>query len=430
MKLALITLGCPKNIVDSEQLKGALTGENVQFVEPDQDTDAIIINTCGFIQSAKEEAIEMIFEVIEAKKAGKTRHVLVTGCLATRYLDELKKEIPEVDGFYSNRDIAQAIQDISQQLHVSYHPIAARSLLTPAHYAYLKISEGCDNRCAYCAIPLIRGPLTSRPEAEIIAEARHLIKNGVRELIVIAQDTTNYGQDRGEPGAIVPLLRQLVKIEGLEWLRVMYSHPAHYSDEFIDLVASEDKICKYLDIPIQHISDSILSRMRRRITRSGIEALTKKVRDRIPGVALRTSLIVGFPGESDQEFQELLEYIAGAKFERLGAFVYSPEDGTPAYAWGDEIPLAVKQDRAEQVQMVQSDISQERNQKLVGTIQRVIVDEFDVDQGMFFGRTQWDAPEIDNVIWLKETDLEIGGFYQVKITEAFDFDLIGQVIRN
>ncbi|MCK5738899.1 MiaB/RimO family radical SAM methylthiotransferase, partial [bacterium] len=294
----------------------------------------------------------------------------------------------------------------------------------------LKISEGCDNRCAYCAIPLIRGPLTSRPEAEIIAEARHLIKNGVRELIVIAQDTTNYGQDRGEPGAIVPLLRQLVKIEGLEWLRVMYSHPAHYSDEFIDLVASEDKICKYLDIPIQHISDSILSRMRRRITRSGIEALTKKVRDRIPGVALRTSLIVGFPGESDQEFQELLEYIAGAKFERLGAFVYSPEDGTPAYAWGDEIPLAVKQDRAEQVQMVQSDISQERNQKLVGTIQRVIVDEFDVDQGMFFGRTQWDAPEIDNVIWLKETDLEIGGFYQVKITEAFDFDLIGQVIRN
>jgi len=430
VKIALITLGCPKNLVDSEQLKGALAGEGVSFVEPEQDTDAVIINTCGFIQSAKEEAIDTIFAAIEAQKAGKTRHVLVTGCLATRYLDELKKEIPEVDGFYSNRDLVQAIQDISRQLRIPYHPIAARSLLTPSHYAYLKISEGCNNRCTYCAIPLIRGSLVSRPEAEILAEARHLIKNGVRELIVIAQDTTNYGQDFGEPGAIIPLLRQLVKINGLEWLRIMYTHPAHYTDDFIDLVASEDKICKYLDIPIQHISDSILSRMRRRINRSEIERLIENVRGRIPGVALRTSLIVGFPGETDLEFQELLGFIAGAKFERLGAFVYSSEDGTPAYDWGDKIPLSVKQDRAEQLQMVQADISQERNQHLVGTIQRVIIDEYDAEQEQFFGRTQWDAPEIDNVVWLNEADLEAGGFYQVQITEAFDFDLIGRVIRD
>ncbi len=427
MKLSLITLGCPKNVVDSEWLLGALAGPDVEVVDSIDQAEVIIINTCGFIQSAKEEAIESIFEAVQQKQHGQCRKVLVTGCLVARYLEALKQEIPEVDGFYSNRDLPLAIRQIARTLNFSGESSKKRILLTPAHYAYLKIAEGCNNCCSYCAIPMIRGEMRSFPFDQIIQEAQRLVDNGVQELLVIAQDTTQYGVDLTDGRRTVDLLQRLVQIEPLKWVRLMYTHPAHYSDELIELIAREPKICKYLDLPIQHISDQILRRMRRKIDHQQIEGLIGKLRSKIPNLALRTSVIVGFPGETDAEFDELLDFITRIQFERLGAFAYSPEEGTPAFEFSDPIHPSLQQERLEQVMEVQTQISLERNQSLINTGQEVLVDEYDSQQKMFLGRTQWDAPEIDNSVWLENSNLIPGRFYPVRITRTYEYDLYGKV---
>jgi len=434
MKIALITLGCPKNVVDSERIKGALESTHVNIVtavEAEKYVDVILINTCGFIQSAKTESIETIFEALQLKEQGRCGRVFVVGCLVNRYFNELKQEIPEVDGFYVNRNITQTIRALAKDLQIKYTSVPVRTLLTPKHYAYLKIAEGCNNCCSYCAIPAIRGPLKSRAEPEIVNEARLLVENGVRELILIAQDITNYGKDGSDSKRIIRLIRQLVQIRLLKWLRLMYAHPAHFPDELIELMATEAKICKYIDLPLQHISDRILKRMNRQVTRAQIEKLIQKLRDQIPGIAIRTSFIVGFPGETEAEFEALLDFLTAVKFERVGAFTYSPEEETPAFELKDRIEPALQQERLDEIMFRQAEISFARNLALVGSQMEVVIDEFDSEMNQFLSRSQWDAPEIDNIIWINPSaNLKIGKFYQVQIQKAYEFDLFGEPISS
>lgn len=426
MKICLITLGCPKNMVDSEYLQGSLANAPVEFISQAEEAEVIIINTCGFIQSAKEEAIDTILEAAELKKTGNCRQLLVTGCLVNRYPDDLVRQMPEVDGFYSSRDLPGMIRQISEKLAVPCQ-MPRRARLTPPHYAYLKIAEGCDNRCSYCAIPIIRGPQKSRPVDEVVAEARALAENGARELILIAQDITHYGADFQQPDALPQLIRNLVQIDALKWLRLMYAHPAHVTDELIELIGSEPKICKYLDLPIQHISDKLLQRMGRKVNRRQIEVLIQKLRDRIPEIALRTSVIVGFPGETEDDFNELVGFITGVRFERLGAFTYSAEEGTAAFRYKNRVDAATQQARLETIMEIQTDISLDRNLALVGSKIEGLIDEWDASVGQFIARSQWDAPEVDNLVWLTSPDVSIGEFREITVNQAFEFDLIGSV---
>lgn len=430
MKVNLITLGCPKNVVDSEIIQGGLSGANIEFTDGAEEVDAIIINTCGFIQSAKEEAIETIFEAVELKKKGRCKKVIVTGCLVNRYFKELPEQIPEVDGFVENRELPTTIRRLARQLGTTYKKFPARCLLTAGHYAYLKIAEGCNNRCSYCAIPLIRGPLKSRWADDIVTEAETLVENGTRELIVIAEDITNYGADLLNSPGLVPLLQRLVKIESLEWVRLMYSHPAYFTDELVEFMASEEKVCKYIDLPIQHISNPILARMRRRVTRQQIEKVIEKLRKNIPDIAIRTSLIIGFPGETDEDFNELVDFVDQTKFERLGAFSYSAEEGTPAFEYENQIESEVLQERLDTIMNLQADISLEKNLSRVGTELKVVIDEYEPDLECFLGRTQWDAPEIDNTVLIKNQKTEIGKFYQVRVKNAYEFDLLGEIVKS
>jgi ribosomal protein S12 methylthiotransferase len=426
MKICLITLGCPKNVVDSEYLQGSLANSQVEFISQPEEAEVIIINTCGFIQSAKEEAIDTILEAAQFKKSGICRQLLVTGCLVNRYQPELIAQLPEVDGFYSSRDLPGMILQIGKKLAVPCQ-MPQRALLTPPHFAYLKIAEGCTNCCSYCAIPLIRGPQISRNEDEIIAEARELVENGARELILIAQDITNYGADLASRGALTKLIKKIVKIDSLKWLRLMYAHPAHVTDELIDLIGSEAKICKYLDLPIQHISDKLLQRMGRKVNRGQIEGIIQKLRDRVPEIALRTSVIAGFPGETEADFDELIDFISATRFERLGAFAYSAEEGTPAFHFKNRVDAATKQSRLETIMEIQAELSLNRNLTLVGSKLEVLIDEFDSSLNQFMARTQWDAPEVDNLIWLTTNDVAIGEYREIIVNQAFEFDLIGSV---
>ncbi|MBN1352418.1 30S ribosomal protein S12 methylthiotransferase RimO [candidate division KSB1 bacterium] len=430
MRVALITLGCPKNTVDSEMIKGALESESVVFTDETEQAEIIIVNTCGFIQSAKEEAIETILQAAQFKESGECSKVFVTGCLVTRYRDELISSIPEVDGFIENRNIPKVIQQLGKQagLPVCQHP--KRSLLTPTHYAYLKIAEGCNNRCSYCAIPMIRGSFRSFPLNSIEQEAERLVRCGIKELILIAQDTTLYGDDLHPKTNLATLLNRLSDGQLPPWIRLMYTHPAHYSDELIDVVASRPEICKYLDLPLQHISDPILKAMGRKVTRKEIEQLIQKLRDRIPGLAIRTSFIVGFPGESDSAFSELLEFVAEMQFDRLGAFTYSPEEGTPAYEMPGQVPDKLKNERLEQLLTAQAEISLQQNMALINSEFDVLIDEYESDSGFFVGRTSLDAPEIDNSVLIRDSSCKIGKFNRIKIIDAFEFDLIGQLISN
>lgn len=427
MKVALITLGCPKNVVDSEYIQGTLASSQVEFVGQADEAEVIIINTCGFIQSAKEEAIETILEAAQLKAHGSCRQILVTGCLVNRYPSELATQLPEVDGFYSSRDLPRMISQISKQLGVPCHQLPTRTILTPPHFAYLKIAEGCNNRCSYCAIPLIRGPQKSRSDIEIVAEAQELVANGARELILIAQDITNYGADLQPRKALPKLIREITAIDELKWLRLMYAHPTHVTDELIELIGSEAKICKYLDLPIQHISDKLLQRMGRKVTRRQIEDLIEKLRKRVPQIALRTSVILGFPGETEADFNELSDFIAVTEFERLGAFTYSAEEGTAAYHFENQVDAAIKQARLETIMDLQSEISLNRNLALVGTKIEVLIDDFESSLGQFMARTQWDAPEVDNFVWLTTNDVSIGEYREIIVNQAFEFDLIGSV---
>jgi ribosomal protein S12 methylthiotransferase len=421
-KIHILTLGCPKNLVDSEILMSKLKNK-FQIVEKPEKADLVVVNTCGFIDSAKQESIEKIFEMVELKEKGKVESVYVMGCLSERYKNELEKEIPEVDKFFG----VEKFEEILNTLGVpdKYELLGERELLTPKHYAYLKISEGCDNPCSFCAIPLIRGKHISRPIEEIIKEAKKLAWKGVKEIIIIAQDTTYYGLDIYGKRKLPELLNRLSEIDGIEWIRLMYTFPAKFPTEVLDIMAQNPKICKYIDIPIQHISDKILKSMRRGITKRKTIELLEKIRESVPEVAIRTSLIVGYPGETEKEFEELLDFVYTFKFDRLGVFTYSQEEGTKAFELGDPVSPEEKERRMALIMNAQHDIIVEKNEKMIGRKFKVLIDRKERD--FYIGRTQWDAPEIDLEVLVEGNGIKIGNFYEVEIYDIFEYDLIGKV---
>lgn len=430
-KINVITLGCSKNTVDSEHLMARLSaaGYTVAFDSDRTDAKTVVINTCGFIGDAKQESIDMILRAAQAKQAGKIEHLFVIGCLSERYADYLRDEIPEVDDYFGARDF----EGIARVLGAAPGPELAtqRLLTTPKHYAYLKISEGCNWKCAYCAIPLIRGPHVSVPMEELVEEAENLARGGVKELIVIAQDTTYYGLDRYGRRRLPELLERLCRIEGIEWIRLHYAYPTAFPDEVIAVMAREPKICKYLDIPFQHISDGQLAAMKRHHTKADAYALIERLRRAIPDLALRTTLLVGHPGETEADFEELMQFVRDVRFERLGVFAYSEEEGThAAEKLRDDVPEEVKNERVERIMALQNEISFQNNRHRVGTTQRVIVDS---RQGDFYvGRTQYDSPEVDQEILIAAEDRRLlrGRFYDVHIDMAEDYDLCGHVVRK
>lgn len=427
-KINVITLGCSKNTVDSEHLMARLAaaGYEVLFDSDRTDAKVVVINTCGFIGDAKQESVDMILRAAAAKQAGKIERLFVVGCLSERYADELRAEIPEVDEYFG----ARTWDGIVRALGASEDPALAteRRLTTPKHYAYLKISEGCNWKCGYCAIPLIRGGHVSVPMEELEEEARKLAAQGVRELMVIAQDTTYYGIDLYGRRMLAELLRRLCRIDGIAWIRLHYAYPAAFPDEVIEVMAAEPKICKYLDIPFQHISDAQLAAMHRRHTKAEAMELIRRLRTAIPDLALRTTLLVGYPGETEADFEELLEFVREVRFERLGVFAYSEEEGTySAEQLRDDVPEAVKQERVERIMALQNEISLENNRRRVGRTERVIIDS---RQGDFYvGRTQYDSPEVDQEILIPVGGRRLlrGHFYEAEVTSAADYDLYGEV---
>lgn len=430
-KINVITLGCSKNTVDSEHLMARLAaaGYEVLFDSDRTDAKVVVINTCGFIGDAKQESIEMILRAAEAKKAGRIEHLFVIGCLSERYADELRREIPEVDEYFG----ARTWEGITRALGASEDPALAteRRLTTPKHYAYLKISEGCNWKCGYCAIPLIRGPHVSVPMEELEEEARKLAAGGVRELIVIAQDTTYYGIDLYGKRCLAELLRRLCRIDGIEWIRLHYAYPAAFPEDVIEVMASEPKICKYLDIPFQHISDAQLSAMLRRHTKAEAMELIRKLREAIPDLALRTTLLVGYPGETEADFEELLAFVREVRFDRLGVFVYSEEEGTwSAEKLQNDVPEEVKQQRVERIMALQNEISRENNLRRVGRTERVLIDSRQGD--WYVGRTQYDSPEVDEEILIPADAKRLlkGHFYTIRITSAEDYDLYGEPLAK
>ena len=427
MTVNILTLGCSKNLVDSEHLLAQFraSGYKVLHNAYDAAAEVVIINTCGFILDAKEESVDSILSYIEEKKRGKLHKLFVMGCLSERYREELTREMPEVDGFYGVWEMPAILEAMGSKL--DQRLLHERELTTPAHYAYLKISEGCNRSCAFCAIPGIRGAQQSISIEDLLKESKSLVEKGVKELILIAQDLTNYGIDLYGKRALPELLKELVKIEHLEWIRLHYAYPTGFPEEVIDLMASEEKICNYMDIPIQHVNNEILSAMGRGHDRAKLEQLLQKFRKQVPDVALRTTVLTGFPGETEEAFSELLDFIKIFKFERLGVFPYSHEENTPAYKdFEDLITDKVKSGRAGTLMEVQQAISLQLNEEKIGKVFKVLIDRR--EEGYFVGRTQYDSPEVDNeVLVADEQPLSIGHFYQVKITGAGDFDLYGSL---
>lgn len=429
-KINVITLGCSKNTVDSEHLMARLAaaGYRVVFDSDRTDADTLVINTCGFIGDAKQESIDLILRAAAAKQAGRIERLFVVGCLSERYADELRAEIPEVDEYFG----ARTWDGIVRALEASEEPALAteRHLTTPRHYAYLKISEGCNWKCGYCAIPLIRGEHVSVPMETLEEEARKLAAAGVKELIIIAQDTTYYGIDLYGRRMLAELLRRLCRIEGIAWIRLHYAYPAAFPQEVIAVMASEPKICKYLDIPFQHISDAQLAAMHRRHTKAEATELIRRLREAIPDLALRTTLLVGYPGETEADFEELMQFVREVRFERLGVFPYSEEEGTySARELRDDVPEAVKQQRAERIMALQQQVACENNRLRVGRTERVLIDS---RQGDFYvGRTQFDSPEVDQEILIPASQRRLlrGHFYDVRIESAEEYDLYGSVVR-
>jgi len=424
MKVNVTTLGCAKNLVDSEFLLGGLQGEGIELVDNPLEAETIILNTCGFIQGAKEESIDAILQAVELKKHGACRRVFVTGCLSQRYSEELRVAIPEVDGFLGNRDMQRILKDLVCALDLKRELLGERRLTTPTHFAYLKISEGCENPCTFCAIPGIRGKFKSRSLDSLVREAEMLAQKGVRELILIAQDSTIYGMDRyGEP-KLVPLLHRLAEIKAFKWLRLLYTFPANFTDDIIDAIAEHSDILHYVDMPIQHISERLLRRMARKVTRRRTEEIIASLRAKIPNLTLRTSLIVGFPGETEADHQELIQFVEETRFERLGLFAYSKEENTPAYDYDGHLPNHVIQQRLAELNDIQNQLSLEMNQTLVGDVKDVVVDTYDDAQAAYIGRTAGDCPEIDNSVTIKTArQLDIGSFYDVRISNCSEYDL-------
>ena len=427
MNINIVTLGCSKNTVDSEFLAGHLRdkGHNVDFEANKIRHDVVIINTCGFIHDAKEESIETILQYCAYKKIGRIEKLIVCGCLSQRYKDDLAKEIKEVDKFYGVFEWEEILEYLHSKPQGKYY--RNRNISTPKHYAYLKISEGCDRNCSYCSIPLIRGKNISREIEDLVQEAKLLVEDGVKELIIIGQDTTYYGLDNYKKRRLYDLLVELVKIEGLKWIRLQYAYPHQFPMEVIELMAKEEKICKYIDLPLQHISTSILSSMNRNIDKEGTIKLVNDIRAIIPEIAFRTTFIVGYPNEGEEEFEELKEFVTNSRFDRMGAFTYSEEEGTPAYELEDIIPQETKIERLDEILYIQQNISLEINQEKIGKTFEVVIDRR--DQDFWVGRTQYDSPEVDNEVLIPDTyKLEIGKFYNIRIVDAVEFDLIGEII--
>ena len=425
--LNIVTLGCSKNKVDSEHLAALLNNTYKIVHDSEEKSDVVIINTCGFIGDAKEESIDTILEYAELRKANKIKKLYVMGCLSERYKKELRKEIHEVDAFFGVEPVQHVAADIlKSDFHADY--CCDRVLSTPSHYAYLKISEGCNRHCAFCAIPLIRGDHKSVPMENLIKEAKNLAKKGVKELILIAQDLTYYGYDLDGKSHIVELVQKLTEIDGIEWIRLHYGYPLGFPVELLELMRDNKKICHYIDLPLQHISTPILKAMRRGVTREQTIEFVKKVRSYVPDIAFRSTFIVGFPGETEEQFNELIDFIKEARFERAGVFAYSAEEGTPAYELEDDVPEEVKKARVDKFMDVQQDISLEINQKRLGRTEKVLIDR--TEGGYYVGRTQYDSPEVDDevLISMKDNDLQIGSFVNVKIIQADYFDCYGEVI--
>lgn len=447
MKIGLVSLGCPKNLVDSETMLGLIHEENYEITNDPSEAEIIIVNTCGFIESAKEESINTILQMAEYKKSGSCKYIIVTGCLSQRYAEELFNELPEADaiaGVEVYDEIGSIIKRVMNGerfimlerskpdvIYTSKETFLPRILTTPSYTAYLKIAEGCDNCCSYCAIPKIRGPYRSKPMEQVLKEAKALVDNGVKELIVVAQDTTRYGEDL--PGGkllLADLLKELNKIESLKWIRVMYCYPNNFTDELIETFASLDKVCKYVDLPLQHASNRLLASMNRYDTREEVETLLAKLRKRIPGIVIRTTFIVGFPGETDADFEELKEFVEQQRFENAGVFAYSQEEGTVAGAMPNQIPDEIKQERYHELMALQAQISEEIHKDTEGQTLEVLVEGVEEDgSGLHYGRSYREAPDIDGLVFIENPgDIEPGCFVKVNILQGFTYESVGERI--
>ena len=426
-KINIVTLGCAKNLVDSEVLMTQLKGnkKDVFHQRDDINPDIVIINTCGFIDKAKQESIDTILKHAKEKEDGIIKKLYVTGCLSERYKDDLKTDIPEVDGFYGTRDLPELLKNFEAKYRNEL--LGDRIITTDSHYAYLKISEGCDRPCSFCAIPLMRGRHISKPIDQIILEAKNLVRNGVREIMLIAQDSTYYGIDIYKKRAMSELLKKLSDVDGLDWIRIHYAYPAGFPMDIIEVMRERDNICNYLDIPLQHGSTNMLKVMKRGITREKTDELIKNIRDINPEIALRTTLIAGHPGETERDFQEMYDFVDRSQFDRLGIFTYSHEEGTSAHKLEDDVPEQVKRSRSNKIMALQQKISTQKNKNKVGKTVKVLIDR--VDANNYYGRTEQDSPEVDNevIIPSKEMHLRVGDFYDVIITDSKEYDLIGKV---
>lgn len=447
MKIGVVSLGCPKNLVDSETMLGLIHEENYEITNDPSEAEIIIVNTCGFIESAKEESINTILQMAEYKKSGSCKYIIVTGCLSQRYAEDLFNELPEADaiaGVEVYDEIGSIIKRVmngerfimlerskSDVIYTSKETFLPRILTTPSYTAYLKIAEGCDNCCSYCAIPKIRGPYRSKPMEQVLKEAKALAANGVKELIVVAQDTTRYGEDL--PGGkllLADLLKELNKIESLKWIRVMYCYPNNFTDELIETFASLDKVCKYVDLPLQHASNRLLASMNRYDTREEVETLLAKLRKRIPGIVIRTTFIVGFPGETDADFEELKEFVEQQRFENAGVFAYSQEEGTVAGAMPNQIPDEIKQERYHELMALQAQISEEIHKDTEGQTLEVLVEGVEEDgSGLHYGRSYREAPDIDGLVFIENPgDIKPGCFVKVNILQGFTYESVGERI--
>ena len=424
-KVSVITLGCSKNTVDSERLLRQLQANNLDLRENPSEADTVIINTCGFIEAAKEESINNILSAVANKNSGLTKRIFVAGCLSHRYKDELKKEIPEVDLYFGTEDYERIVNELGGELKKNL--LGERLVSTPSHTAYLKISEGCDHPCSFCAIPIMRGFHRSKSVEELVEETKYLAKNNVKELVLIAQDTTDYGKDLYFKKNISQLVNKLSEVSGIEWIRLMYAYPSRFPDDLIDEIKSNEKVCNYIDIPLQHISDKILKSMRRGISGNQTRKLITKLREGIPDLVLRTTFIVGYPGETDKEFQELCDFVEEFKFEKMGTFTYSREENTESYSLGDPVPISIKNERQNRLMEIQREISAEKNRELVGKELKVLVEALEGD--FYVGRTYRDAPEVDGEMLISADNgrISLGNFYNASVYDSNEYDLIAKI---
>jgi ribosomal protein S12 methylthiotransferase len=425
-KIHILTLGCAKNTVDSEALSSQLLGNDFSLTEEINEADIAIINTCGFIDAAKKQSVDTILETVQRKNSGQLSKVFVMGCLVERYKKDLQKEIPEIDNFFGTHELPNILRELGAEY--KYDLVGERAVSTPDYYSYLKISEGCDNPCSFCAIPLMRGKHTTKPVERIMDEVMRLTQKGVKELIVIGQDTTYYGLDLYGERKLASLLTSLASVKELEWIRLMYAYPAKFPVDILQVFVDNPKICRYIDMPIQHAADNVLKSMRRGITRRATEELIGKIRNAVPNIALRTTLITGYPNETENDFEELVQFVKDVKFDRLGVFTYSQEDDTSAYPLGDSIPAQEKERRKEYIMELQQEISREQNESRIGMDTSAVIER---EEGEYFvGRTEWDAPEIDNEIFISHStkrNLAVGSFVPVTVTDATEYDLYGEV---